>query len=280
MKEFLEAEPDPAFARRAEIIFENLELKNGDSVVDIGCGRGFYVNLLSQLNLGLEIFGLDLNEKYLKVARESLNGKKVFLKKGNALKLPFKSNSFDKVIASEILEHLNDDKKAIAEIYRVLKPGGIALISVPNKNYPFLWDPLNCVLERFLGKHIPSNIWWLAGIWADHVRLYNEKELRDKMKKKGFKVEKVWYATHCCFPFSHFLFYGIGKNLIERGLFPSCNRFSGHLKPTRLRKILFWPILKVDSFNEKVVKTTSVNLVLKVVKEDGKKQKEGNDILD
>lgn len=266
MKEFLKAEPDPAFARRAGIILENLELKKGDRVIDIGCGRGFYVNLLSNLNLSLEVFGIDLNEKYLKAAKKGLKRKKVLLKKGNALKLPFETNCFDKVIASEILEHIDKDIMAVEEIYRVLKPGGIALISVPNKNYPFLWDPLNWVLERLFDKHIPSDIWWLAGIWADHVRLYEENELKTKLKKAGFKIEKCWLATHYCFPFSHFLLYGIGKNLVEKGLFKNFNRFHNHDNQSLFNKILLWPVRKIDFLNERDDFPTSVNLIYKVIK--------------
>lgn len=265
MKKFLKAEPDPAFARRAKIILSGLELKKRDKIVDIGCGRGFYVNLLSQLNLDLEVFGLDLNEKYLEVAK-SLKGKRFYLKKGSALNLPFKANSFDKAIASEILEHLGNDQKAISEIYRVLKPGGIALISVPNKNYPFLWDPLNWILEKFFSKHVPANIWWLAGIWADHVRLYEESELKTKLKKAGFKVEKCWHSTHYCFPFSHFLLYGIGKNLVEKGLLKSFNRFSNNGRQSLLSKALLWPVKMIDQLNKRDDYLSSVNLIMKVRK--------------
>ncbi|RJR25944.1 class I SAM-dependent methyltransferase [Candidatus Microgenomates bacterium] len=266
MKKFLKTEPDPAFARRAEIIIENLELKKGDKVIDIGCGRGFYINFLSQLNLGLEIFGIDQNEKYLKVAKKNLGGKKVFLNRGNALNLPFKANFFDKVIASEILEHINDDVKALEEMYRVLKPGGIILISVPNQNYPFFWDPLNWTLERVFRKHIPSHLWWLAGIWADHVRLYKERELKEKLKKAGFRIKGFWCATHFCFPFSHFILYGIGKNLVEKGLLKDFNRFYRDDNQSFFNKILLWPARKIDFLNSKDDYKVSVNLICKAIK--------------
>ncbi len=160
--------------------------------------------------------------------------------KADATNLPFSDKTFDRVIASEILEHIPNDQKAISEIYRVLKPGSIAMITVPNKNYPFFWDPLNWLLERIYSWHVPSNIWWLAGIWADHERLYDENGLKNKLEKVGFKIEKVWYSTHFCFPFSHFLLYGIGKNLVEKGLAQNFSRFSKTLHGSIFKEIVLF----------------------------------------
>lgn len=267
INQILKYEPDPAFARRAGIIFENLNLFGNEKILEIGCGRGFYLKTLIDVLPDLGITGIDLNKKYLSVAKKFIDNEEVKLINADATNLPLKNETFDRIIATEILEHIPDDQKAISEMFRVLKPGGIAMITVPNKNYPFFWDPLNWTLERICGRHIPSNIWWLAGIWADHVRLYGENELRKKIEKEGFKIEKVWYSTHYCFPFSHFLLYGIGKNLVEKGVFPDMNRFGKMKDSAPLKKILLWPIRKMDSLNIKINKqSASMNLVFKLVK--------------
>jgi len=265
----LEFEPDPAFARRARIIFENLQLSGKEKVLEIGCGRGFYLKTLKSIWPDLKVTGIDLNQKYLDKARNFLGNLSVQLIKADATALPFDNKTFDRVIASEVLEHILDDKKAIAEMYRVLKPGGIAMVTVPNKNYPLFWDPLNWILERIFNWHVPSNIWWLAGIWADHVRLYDEVEIREKLGEEGFQIEKICKATHYCLPFSHFLLYGIGKNLVEKGLCKSFNRFGEKSSHPSLSKILLWIVRKVDRINEaesKDNKLSSVNLVLLVRK--------------
>lgn len=250
---FLQYEIDPAFARRAKVVLENLSLSGKEKILEIGCGRGFYLNVLSKMFPKLDITGIDLNEKYLLEAKNYINDKKVKLIKVNATSLPFKDKVFDRIIATEILEHISDDEKTISEMFRVLKPGGIIMVTVPSKNYPFFWDPLNWILERTVGWHLPSNIWWLSGIWADHIRLYDEKELKDKMKSNGFKVEKVWYATHYCFPFAHFLFYGIGKNLVEKGIFPDLNRFKQEKKQTKLFLFVTSVLRKIDIKNDSVL---------------------------
>jgi len=266
VKKIIDLEPDPSFARRARIIFKNMNLSGKEKILEVGCGRGFYLKTLIDVLSDLDITGIDLNKKYLSVAKKFIDNKKVKLINADATNLPFKNETFDRIIATEILEHIPDDQKAISEMFRVLKPGGIAMITVPNKNYPFFWDPLNWTLERLFHWHIPANIWWLAGLWADHVRLYDEKELGEKIKKSGFKVQKVWYATHYCLPFSHFLLYGIGKNLVEKGLCQSFNRFDRNQKQSLLNKLLLWPIRVVDGFNERDNYKSCVNLVFKIQK--------------
>lgn len=249
---FLESEVDPAFARRARIILENLDLTGNEKILEVGCGRGFYLRVLKSVWPVLAITGVDLNPKYLKKAEEFMGELRVDLRVANATKLPFKDKTFDRIIATEILEHIPDDEKAISEMFRVLKTGGTIMVTVPSNNYPFLWDPLNWILERTVGWHLPSNIWWLSGIWADHIRLYDERQLKDKMESNGFKVEKVWYATHYCFPFAHFLFYGIGKNLVEKGIFPDLNRFKQEKKQTKLFLFVTSVLRKIDIKNDSV----------------------------
>jgi len=265
--EYLASEPDPAFARRAKIIIENLEISGSEKVLDVGCGRGFYLKILKGAFPKLRLFGIEINEKYLDIAGRSLAGKSVVLTLADAIDLPFKNNSFDRIIASEIIEHIKGDEKAVSEIYRTLKPGGVVIASVPNKDYPLLWDPLNWFLERFFKIHLPPRIWWLAGIWADHQKLYSEKELEKLFQKVGFEIGKTWKTTHYCLPFSHFVLYGLGKNLVELGFLKDFNRFRKINKPSYMNKILLWPVRFIDRLNEtRKGYKTSVNIIMKARK--------------
>lgn len=261
----LKSEIDPAFKRRAKIILSELNLNK--NILDLGCGRGFYLQAIAQLKPKAKVVGVDIQQEYLKQAQENIDNNKIKLVQANASNLPFKDNQFDQIIASEILEHINKDQQVINEIYRVLKPKGIVLISVPNKNYPFLWDPLNWILEHLFNTHLPSNIWWLAGIWADHVRLYDKKELIQKFIKAGLKIEKHWQTTRYSLPFAHFLFYGLGKNLVEAGFCSSCNRFSKQTKQSLLNKLIIKIIRVFDQPNEgKKDFKKSVNIIVKAKK--------------
>ncbi len=225
LSSYLFHELDPAFARRARILVQSLRLSGREKVLEIGCGRGYYEGLLSFLYQNLRLVAIDTNDRYLDIARKMNQSQHIEFLNADALNLPWKANRFDRVFATEVLEHLPDDTKGLSEMYRVLKKGGIAVITVPNKHYPFFWDPLNWVLERMFHTHVPKDIWWLAGIWADHERLYEKNELIDKARSVGFSVRRVFLSTHYCIPFSHFLLYSIGKNIVELGLLPECYRF-------------------------------------------------------
>lgn len=270
IKNFLRKEIDPAFKRRAEIILtKSLFLKAGMRALDLGCGRGFYTKALAILHPDVQITALDLNEKYLKQARKLITENNVNLVKADARNLPFTESSFDFVVCSEVLEHIQEDEKVISEIKRVLTKNGTALITVPHKNYPFLWDPINWILQRLFNKHIPSDIWWLAGIWADHIRLYSEEDLVAKVKKAGFGVEKIWRSTYYCLPFAHFLLYGIGKNLVELGIAGgSFNRFKIDNSLSFANKFVNSPFRIIDKLNYRNFNKNSsfVNLIIKVAK--------------
>src|SRR3989338_1057110 len=147
------------------------------------------------------------------------------IKKSSIYSTGYKNNYFDFIICSEVLEHLHNDGKALIELKRILKPGGIVVITVPNYKFPFLWDPLNWILMRFFHTHIPKNIWWLAGIWADHERLYDISDLVKKIQNTGLTVIKKQSIISFSWPFSHFILYGTGKNIVERLNMKTFTRF-------------------------------------------------------
>lgn len=91
-------------------------------VLDIGCGAGFLTNYLSEL--GHDVTGLDLAENALAVAAARDVTKRVTYQTGNAYALPFTDGAFDVVCSMDMLEHVDDPGKVIAEAARVLRPGG------------------------------------------------------------------------------------------------------------------------------------------------------------
>ena len=212
----LRNESDMAFKRRVPILLEYLELREGDRILDCGCGMGFYLRALSILG-SYVLSGLDLAAKPLRFARCALDDA-ASLAQGDTLALPHADHSFDKVIMAEVLEHLPDDRGGAREVWRVLSSGGVLALSVPHAEYPFWWDPVNRSLETLVGRPIRNGP--LAGIWANHHRLYRPNEAVEVLEMAGFVVEDVREHTHYCFPFMHNIVYGLGKPLIEHGLLP------------------------------------------------------------
>jgi glycosyltransferase involved in cell wall biosynthesis/ubiquinone/menaquinone biosynthesis C-methylase UbiE len=268
----LRNEADMAHRRRARILLDYLELQEGDSVFDCGCGMGFYLMTMGKLR-PLKLVGLDGDMDRLRWARRERVP--ASLLSGDIFHLPVAAETFDKVLFSEVLEHLSDDCRGLQEIHRVLKPGGILALSVPHARYPFWWDPINATWTRLGGQPIRTGP--IAGIWSNHERLYEPQDLIHKIQASGFALEAVEEQTHYSFPFIHFLVYGIGKPLIEKNLLPeslrtSADRFRGEnntgsrLNPINLGVGVF---RYFDRRNEEPAverQTTFVNILVKARK--------------
>jgi ubiquinone/menaquinone biosynthesis C-methylase UbiE len=212
-------EADLAFRRRCETIYEFLEAGPGDTILDCGCGYGFYLRLLDDLT-GASIVGLDPDQERLDWCRAQLGDRpRVSYIWGDAQDLPFPANTFSRAVCSEVLEHLDDDRAALAELWRVLKPGGILALTVPAASYPAAWDPPNFLLERTTGRHFSGERPW-SGIWYGHRRLYSMDQLREITEAAGFMVEDARPLTHACPPFAHLILYGILKPLLMSGRLP------------------------------------------------------------
>lgn len=211
-------EADMSFKKRVQTIFEWLPPTDDMRILDCACGRGFYLNMYRYVS-GCELVGLELDPDVIPITKRNVGHlPNLALTRGNIYALPFPDAYFDGVILSEILEHIDDDVAGLREVKRVLKPGGVVAITVPHANYPFWWDPVNWTLERVFNTHIQRGP--LAGIWANHVRLYRREQLRYAVEQAGFAVEAERQFTHASFPFIHNLVYGLGKPLLESGLLP------------------------------------------------------------
>jgi SAM-dependent methyltransferase len=212
-------EADMAFKKRVQTIFEWVDPQDGDLILDMPCGRGFYLNMFRYVS-NCTLVGAELDRPVIEKAQRNVGHlPNLMLNQSNIYALPYAENTFDAVILSEILEHIDDDVAGLKEILRVLKPGGVVAITVPNANYPFWWDPINKTLETVFNTHIQHGVF--AGLWANHVRLYTRDQLRDAAANAGFIVEEQRQFTHYSFPFIHNLVYGIGMPLLERGALPT-----------------------------------------------------------
>ena len=165
------------------IRFDRLGLRPGDRVLDVGAGFGRHV--FECARRGADVVALDYAEDEVVETRATLGGMvdagEIELERfkgvlrGDATGLPFADASFDVVITSEVLEHIQDDVAAIAEMFRVLKPGGVFAATVS----AWLPEKINWMLSD--EYHAPK----AAG---GHVRIYSKTELAAKLRAAGLDV--------------------------------------------------------------------------------------------
>jgi len=175
------------------IDFKRMQLRNGDRILDVGCGEGRHT-IGAYLEANVTAVGVDLSENDLATARERATqfedkdnaSKSITFQACNALELPFEDNSFDKVICSEVLEHIPDYQGVLAEINRVLKPNGLLAVSVPRA-----W---------------PEEICWKLSkpyrqVEGGHIRIFNATQLRHDVEDFGWsRYARHWaHALHSPF---------------------------------------------------------------------------------
>ena len=158
--------------------FTHFELSSGDRVLDLGCGEGRHA-IAAYLESDVHSVGVDLSVQDLSRAREKFAdfqqvedvSRGLSLTSADALSLPFANDTFDKIICSEVLEHIPDYESVLLEIQRILKPGGLLCVSVPRR-----WPERIC--------------WWLSEEYhlvpGGHVRIFDAGELRNQIEARGF----------------------------------------------------------------------------------------------
>ncbi len=142
-----------------------------------GCGVGMYVRALRPF--AHRVAGIDIEMEHLAIARDNVAAATVA--QAMCELLPYADNQFDLVLSHEVLEHVADDRLAVGEIVRVLKPGGRAVIFVPNRLYPFethghYWRGVYHFGNTPLINYLPNP---LRNRLAPHVRAYTAGGLLD-----------------------------------------------------------------------------------------------------
>jgi ubiquinone/menaquinone biosynthesis C-methylase UbiE len=144
-----------AIARRA------VAMKPAGQAVDLGCGPGYLVLQLAQAAPGLQVTGIDLADKMLVAAeayaRRSGLQDRVAFKKGDVAQIPFPDGSLDLVVSTFSLHHWSDPIRALDEIARVLRPGGVFLVADLRRDmaapgYMLLWFATNFVVPSALRR--------------------------------------------------------------------------------------------------------------------------------
>lgn len=164
--------------------FDRFPIRPGNRVLDLGCGGGRHA--FEVYRRGGQVIAFDLDPGELTSvngmfgamagADEAGPASRASSVSGDATRMPFCDNAFDRVIAAEVLEHVLDDQRAMNELGRVLRPGGLAAITVP--------------------AFLPERVCWALSteyheVPGGHVRIYTRVELAAKLTRAG--LEPRWH---------------------------------------------------------------------------------------
>jgi SAM-dependent methyltransferase len=167
--------------------FDRLGVAPGDRVLDMGCGAGRHAFEFYRRGTDVIAFDQDADElsavsdmfAAMRAANEVPDGAEADVKQGDALQLPFANDEFDRIVAAEVLEHIPSDELAIAELVRVLRPGGTMAVTVP--------------------RWLPEKICWALSaayheVEGGHVRIYTGDELVGKVRATGLTYDGKAHA--------------------------------------------------------------------------------------
>lgn len=160
------------FVARREIILSqvrgHLPRKTGNTVLDVGCGTGIMLEYLKEFG---NVRGMDSSADAVNYSNLRLKGVVEVKQGGLAGKPPYKENTFSLITLLDVIEHIDDDGKALKGAFKMLENGGTLVCTVPA--YMFLWS----------GHDVLNH----------HKRRYTLKELGEKVEGAGFKIEKISY---------------------------------------------------------------------------------------
>jgi SAM-dependent methyltransferase len=151
------------------------KIKHKPFILDAGCGTGFLTKLLAKSS---RVIGIDINNRAIAYSRK----RNIQIIRASIEKLPFKINVFDAVVSMDVIYHrsVRSDIKAITEIYRVLKPGGIFIL------------------------RIPAHMW----LFSNHDRVvftkrrYEISDVKRLLTAAGFNIQKINYVNSVLLPFA------------------------------------------------------------------------------
>ncbi len=208
--------------------------KRMEKFADIGGGYGRLAN--EYLKRAHKVYIFDYSKTELKQAKE-IYGDKIETKAGDIYKLPFKDGELDGLMMVRVTHHLKDLKKALNELYRVLKPGGVAVIEVANKRT--LPKMARFITGRSKVNPFDKKVANYKEISKDGFYNYHPKYVEDLFTKVGFKREKVLSV-------SNFRSRGLKKVFKTKNLVKMENSAQQILAPIRFAPSIYYKLRKPE----------------------------------
>jgi ubiquinone/menaquinone biosynthesis C-methylase UbiE len=181
----------PTFRNRYKFVKRELarlgQKHTFDRALNLGTGEGDYDRMIA--GYVREMIGCDVNEADLVHARRVNEGvMNLRYEVNNALELTYPSGNFDLIVSSEVLEHVGDPAKMIQEMYRVMAPGGYAIMTFPSREFPFTYDPVNRIWQWIRGKERKEYLISQGAYAFGHDYLIGSMDFMNYTRAAGFEV--------------------------------------------------------------------------------------------
>ena len=181
---------------------------NFDSILDVGCGDGYFARLLGEASKAKEVYGIEISSEAVELA--TVNGVKAFQLDLQREAFPFEDAYFDAIFCGEIIEHIFDPDRFLQEAYRILKVGGLCVITTGNlaswhNRLALLlgFEPYGRqVSTRYNVGKLPIRGRYEGPEQADHIKVFTYWALKELLRIYNFKIIKVLgYPQTDQFPF-------------------------------------------------------------------------------
>lgn len=169
-----------------DIFREKLSDRSAGKALDVGCGQGYFLQVVMDYSKDIEsIVGVDIIHNYLKAAAEKFTDRRVSFSTQKAESLAFRDNTFDTVSVCVSLHHMSDAGKALKEMKRVLKPGGLMIIAEMHQT-----DQNEAQMTQILWHHLGAQMDRLLGVC--HNETFHRDELLALVKETGLTVNETF----------------------------------------------------------------------------------------
>ena len=161
--------------RRAQIVVDLLDVSEGQPrVLDVGCGQGLQLSIVAKKNPKARLVGLDISEKRLARARSRVPGMEGVCADIEA-DLPLAPESFDRVICSEVMEHLAEPGALLVRLRKLVKPCGVLVISVPYR------QKIKWVRCTHCGR-----------LTSEHIHSFDEEKMGLMLRDAGLRLKRTF----------------------------------------------------------------------------------------